>query len=144
MPGIVCSEDTWIVCSVGGCWGCLCVSMELTGVDNCSNDCGGIVEAAAQCQGLSADGAELLGWMCHSFCVCSSPESEVLIGPSYTGSKFRAVFCCELAARPLRMKHQGMCHLSSRPTVTTLSTPLRIKPRTAFVFRNPVKDISLP
>lgn len=89
---------------------------------------------AAQSQGLAADGTELLGWMCHSFCVCPSPEHKVLIGPSYTGSKFRAVFWCELATQLLRMKHQGMCHLSSRPTVTTLSTPLKCGLQTAFVF----------
>ena len=103
-----------------------------------------VVVEAAQCQGLAADDAELLGWTCHSSFVCPSPEHKVLIGPSYTGAKFRAVFCRQPATQPLRMKHQGMCHLSSRPTVTTLSTPLRIKPQKAFVFRNPMKDISLP
>lgn len=103
-----------------------------------------VVSEAARCQRPAADSAELLGWMCHSFCVCPSPERKVLIGPSYGGSKFRAVFWCELAAQPLRMKHHRMCHLSSRPSVTALSTPLSIKPKTAFVSRNPVKNISLP
>lgn len=103
-----------------------------------------VVEEAARCQGLAADGAELLGRTCHSFCVCPSPDRKVLIGPSYTGSKFRAVFSCELAAQPLRMKHQGMCHFSSRPTVTSLFTPLRIKLQTVFVFGNPVNDVSVP
>lgn len=35
------AQKTGIVYRAGGCWGCLFVSMELTGVDNCSNDCGG-------------------------------------------------------------------------------------------------------
>lgn len=87
-----------------------------------------VVAEAAPCHRRAVDSAELLGWKCHSSRVCPSPERKVLIGPSYAGSKFGAVFWCELAAEPLRMKHQGMCHLSSRPTVTTLSTPLELKP----------------
>lgn len=123
---------------VGGCAGrgYLCVAMEPTQVDNRSNDCGGRAEAARR-RGGGERVASGSGWTCHSFCICPSPGPEVLIGPSYAGSKFRAVFSCELAAQPPRMKHQGMCHLSSRPTVTTLFTPLRIKPQNRFCFQQP-------
>lgn len=79
--------------------GCFCVSMVPTGADNSSNDHGSTVRDVA------VDGARLPGWMCHSFCVCPSPELKVLIGPSSTGSKCGTVFWCELATQPLRMKH---------------------------------------
>lgn len=95
-----------------------------------------VTTEAAGVRDQPGNGAEPHGWMCHSFCVCPSPQLEVSIGPFYAGPKFLTVFCCELAAHPLRMKHQGMCHVCDRPTVTTLFTPFTIKSTDVFVLRN--------
>ena len=44
----------------GCCWGCLCVSMVLTEVDNCSNDCGGSGGSPVSAAGCRQCGAARL------------------------------------------------------------------------------------
>lgn len=129
-----------VVVAVGGY---LCVAMEPTEVDKRSNDCGDVARGGAGAG--QASGRRLWLQVSQLLCLSVTWPRGVDWSVPYGGQSSGHFSAVNRAAQPPRMKHQGMCHPGGRPTVTTLFTPLRIKPqRPAFVFSSRATDVSLP